>query len=330
MTLSDKLRGVKEPTGPSYALRPELLLHNNIPKPMHGVAPRVVLGQKWWDRERRECYERAEEWSTITEEEDQEFDIQLREAQEQDDYDWWPPNQYVALWDWRSLKRESGIYQILNVVTRKRYIGSSKSIGIRWKDHRNFLRNGRHYNKHLQHSWDKYGESRFVFSVLEFCPIRELVTAEQRWIDRMRVYGESGYNAAPHAGSCRGCKRTFTKEHRANLSKSSVKIRGPLSEEHKKKLSIAFQGREFSEQHRANLSAAQIGRKLTDADILKMRLTKRAKSGLSEQQRKRMRELYEVRKKYNSSKRKYTVAQLAKTFRVSYSIAYANVKGKPL
>lgn len=60
MTLSDKLRGVKEPTGPSYALRPELLLHNNIPKPMHGVAPRVVLGQKWWDRERRECYERAE------------------------------------------------------------------------------------------------------------------------------------------------------------------------------------------------------------------------------------------------------------------------------
>lgn len=40
-------------------LRPELLLLPQIPKPLHGVAPRVVLGQAWWDRERRAAYRRA-------------------------------------------------------------------------------------------------------------------------------------------------------------------------------------------------------------------------------------------------------------------------------
>lgn len=36
---------------------PKLLLGCNIPKPLHGVAPRVVLGTPWWDKVRREAYE---------------------------------------------------------------------------------------------------------------------------------------------------------------------------------------------------------------------------------------------------------------------------------
>ena len=37
-------------------MRPELLRHPTIPRPMSGLAPRVVMGQDWWDQVRRGAY----------------------------------------------------------------------------------------------------------------------------------------------------------------------------------------------------------------------------------------------------------------------------------
>ena len=37
-------------------LKPELLQHPNIPKPLHGISPRTIKGQAWWDITRQEVY----------------------------------------------------------------------------------------------------------------------------------------------------------------------------------------------------------------------------------------------------------------------------------
>jgi hypothetical protein len=53
--LAEHLKGKLRPR-PKPRLRPEVLLCPNVPAPMHGVAPRVIMGPKWWDETRRAAY----------------------------------------------------------------------------------------------------------------------------------------------------------------------------------------------------------------------------------------------------------------------------------
>ena len=42
-------------------MRPELLLHPNVPKPLHGMSPRELLGDVWWNETRKTVYKNAKD-----------------------------------------------------------------------------------------------------------------------------------------------------------------------------------------------------------------------------------------------------------------------------
>lgn len=104
-----------------------------------------------------------------------------------------------------------GIYQIKNKTNYKVYIGSSKNVYVRWKQHLSMLENGKHHSNHLQNAWDKYGRNNFIFEILEKCNEDVLIDREQYYIDYSKSYQrDNGYNENPFAG-----KPYMTDEQRA-------------------------------------------------------------------------------------------------------------------
>ena len=87
----------------------------------------------------------------------------------------------------------SGIYSIQNKINGKRYIGQSKNIERRFKDHLSRLENGNHDNDYLQKSFDKYGKQCFEFKILCECSIEDLDKEEKQFINLYGTYLQ-GYN----------------------------------------------------------------------------------------------------------------------------------------
>jgi len=131
----------------------------------------------------------------------------------------------------------SGIYIIVNTINKKCYIGSAISIKQRFTQHRRLLRQNRHFNNHLQSSWNKYGEQAFKFELLERGPAEDLIRGEQYWIDLLEVTNpKKGYNKRVLASTNLGIK---------------------ASEETRLKLSLAHMGHKRSPETQAKITAAQ-------------------------------------------------------------------------
>ncbi|MEH1957658.1 NUMOD3 domain-containing DNA-binding protein [Nostoc sp.] len=168
--------------------------------------------------------------------------------------------------------KQTGIYAIINLDTGKRYIGSTgKNFSHRWSGHISSLRNNKHHSPRLQNAWNKYGEDKFEFKILEVVPKEEwvdnkyLMDIEQMYLDTY----QPEYNICPTAGSNLG--RVWSEEYRKTMSKA---LKGKRhSEESKQKMSLAKKGIPISEE--ASNKRKSKNHKHSQESLFKMSLKKK-------------------------------------------------------
>lgn len=153
---------------------------------------------------------------------------------------------------------KSGIYKIVNKTNGSYYVGSTKcAFAKRFSRHRKQLRDKKHFNAHLQNSFNKYGEDKFVFVIVKISNKGQSLKDEQKMLD-FCLDDDNCYNlcvcaSAPMTG------RKHTPETIAKISacsKSRAKEIGECTRKHRlgskhskktiKKMSIAAKARDDS------------------------------------------------------------------------------------
>lgn len=190
----------------------------------------------------------------------------------------------------------SGIYTIENLVNGKLYVGYAINIDSRKINHIGKLRTRKHKNQYLQAAWDKYGEDKFRFEVIEYCDKEYLHTMEHYWCNILNVHDKKyGYNMRPtHPYG----NPTHSKETREKLGRGS---RGKPCPEHVKE---ANRNRKHTEDVKKLIAEAGKRRVLSEESRKKMSdKQKRAaeRKGLLSQEEKKKRRI-ERSKEYKKRK----------------------------
>jgi len=157
------------------------------------------------------------------------------------------------------MNKNSGVYEIVNTVNGKRYIGSSVCIYNRLNQHINLLRRGKSHNKHLQNAFNKYGEISFLFHSILYCDPDMLVVYEQLCMGGLHPqYNKSENAEAP----TRGIK--FSEERRAKISEqkkgNNYRAGTKTSEEGRANIAAGTKLAMQSPEVRAKISAANKGK----------------------------------------------------------------------
>lgn len=155
-----------------------------------------------------------------------------------------------------------GIYIITSLVNRKVYIGQSTNIELRWLSHKEALSGNKHQNRHLQNSWNKYGEENFIFSVLEECSEDKLTEREQYWIDYYGgINSKDTYNFREAGSRGKMSEKTLkimsenTKRLRQDpewVARNSQAIRDSWTAERRQRMSEIKTGTKWTDKQRQN------------------------------------------------------------------------------
>ena len=170
------------------------------------------------------------------------------------------------------MKKYSAVYKIENVITKQVYIGQTSDISKRWFFHKNTLRRNKNSNKHLQQSWNEYGENNFSFEVLSYCETKEeRFEKETYWFNYYsQTIGEDNIFNIGHTGNAHNTKEELRKwqseYHKTHPNKGMFKKGTIFSEEYRRKLSLASTKRKKIAQYDAYGNLIKIYNGLIDAE----------------------------------------------------------------
>jgi group I intron endonuclease len=107
--------------------------------------------------------------------------------------------------EYKEREKLAGIFQVKNIANGKVLLGSSLNLDGPLNAHRFMLKIGSHRNKVLQQEWNEYGPDKFIFEILEVVKVKddphfnlsdELTLLEEIWLDKLKPFGERGYNTS--------------------------------------------------------------------------------------------------------------------------------------
>ena len=84
------------------------------------------------------------------------------------------------------MKKISAVYKITNTITGDFYIGSSKDVKQRWRNHKKPSAWKRYPNNPMYLDMQKYGLDKFVFEILEEVEADSLKELEQQFIETLK------------------------------------------------------------------------------------------------------------------------------------------------
>jgi len=170
------------------------------------------------------------------------------------------------------------IYLITNKINGNQYVGqTTQPLHKRISQHKSGVRNKSAINNALR----KYGVENFTFSVIgKYYTIEDLDNAEEYFIQYYNCMSPNGYNLKAGRINFRQTEEVKRKISIANTNPSEAtrkkmslcKLGKPLSETHKRNLSILHKGRIWSPEHRRKQHAAQFGRKVSEETRRKLSL----------------------------------------------------------
>ena len=103
---------------------------------------------------------------------------------------------------YKTTKKPMGVFLIRNTGSDKIFLASGLDLRGIINRHKFQLSVGSHQNRLLQHDWNELGSTRFEFEILDQMEPTgeasfdsgELTFMEQMWLEKLKPFGERGYN----------------------------------------------------------------------------------------------------------------------------------------